>query len=180
MEKGIKPGRGIDKRENRHELTPPHVIITLEGPPIQKGRPRVTRFGTFTPKKTKAYQHALGLAAMRAMAGREIITCPVEVMILLTFEPPASWSQRKRAAACALDFAPAVKPDIDNLAKSVLDGLNGVVFQDDAQCYHLVASKEYGRIGQTGVRVIPRPDLVYMPNGSQPEKNETGEYRHGV
>jgi Holliday junction resolvase RusA-like endonuclease len=36
------------------------------------------------------------------------------------------------------------RPDIDNIVKAILDGLNGVVFADDASVAQLVASKEYG------------------------------------
>ena len=36
------------------------------------------------------------------------------------------------------------KPDIDNVAKIVLDSFNGVVFEDDAQVYELRVLKGYG------------------------------------
>jgi Holliday junction resolvase RusA-like endonuclease len=36
------------------------------------------------------------------------------------------------------------RPDIDNVVKAILDGLNGVVFADDAVVAQLVASKHYG------------------------------------
>jgi Holliday junction resolvase RusA-like endonuclease len=36
------------------------------------------------------------------------------------------------------------RPDIDNIVKAILDGLNGVVFADDASVAQLVSSKEYG------------------------------------
>lgn len=34
------------------------------------------------------------------------------------------------------------KPDLDNLAKSVLDALNGIVWRDDAQVASLSMSKQ--------------------------------------
>ena len=36
------------------------------------------------------------------------------------------------------------KPDIDNVIKSVLDGLNGVAYEDDKQVVKLTANKYYG------------------------------------
>lgn len=43
------------------------------------------------------------------------------------------------------------KVDLDNLAKAILDSLNGVVYDDDAQIYALVAEKDFvnGLIGNT-------------------------------
>ncbi len=35
------------------------------------------------------------------------------------------------------------KPDVDNLAKSVLDGMNKIVYDDDSQIIVLLTSKEY-------------------------------------
>lgn len=33
-------------------MKPPNIDFTLPGLPVQKDRPRITRFGTFTPRKT--------------------------------------------------------------------------------------------------------------------------------
>lgn len=38
---------------------------------------------------------------------------------------------------------PFVKPDIDKLARAVLDGMTGIVFRDDAQVVSLQANKAY-------------------------------------
>lgn len=37
------------------------------------------------------------------------------------------------------------KPDLDNLIKSVVDGLSGILFEDDKQIVDLHASKRYAR-----------------------------------
>lgn len=39
---------------------------------------------------------------------------------------------------------PTVKPDIDKLARTVLDALTGVVYKDDSQVCHLTLGKIYG------------------------------------
>ena len=39
---------------------------------------------------------------------------------------------------------PFIRPDIDNLARAVLDGLTGVAYEDDEQVVKLIATKEYG------------------------------------
>ena len=32
------------------------IKLTIPGEPVAKGRPRVTRYGTYTPEKTKNYE----------------------------------------------------------------------------------------------------------------------------
>lgn len=39
---------------------------------------------------------------------------------------------------------PSVKPDLDKLVRAVLDGLTGVVYEDDSQVIMIKASKTYG------------------------------------
>lgn len=38
---------------------------------------------------------------------------------------------------------PCKKPDIDNIIKIILDGLNGVMFDDDKQVVNVSATKVY-------------------------------------
>jgi Holliday junction resolvase RusA-like endonuclease len=41
------------------------------------------------------------------------------------------------------------KPDVDNLAKAILDALNGVAYEDDSQVYSLEVQKWYVGVGGT-------------------------------
>lgn len=43
--------------------------------------------------------------------------------------------------------------DIDNLAKSCLDALNGIAFEDDRQVVELIARKASGRSAQTCITI---------------------------
>ena len=53
------------------------------------------------------------------------------------------------------------KPDLDKLARAVLDALTGVAFQDDAQVTRLACTKRYALQGeQPGVLVTLRADEV--------------------
>lgn len=45
------------------------------------------------------------------------------------------------------------KPDADNIAKAVLDGLNGVAFVDDSQVVALMVKKTYGLTPKVKVRI---------------------------
>jgi Holliday junction resolvase RusA-like endonuclease len=41
------------------------------------------------------------------------------------------------------EILPMVKPDTDNIAKGVLDSLNGIAYQDDKQVVELKVNKFY-------------------------------------
>ena len=52
-------------------------------------------------------------------------------------------------------FVVTTKPDCDNLGKSVMDGLNGVAWDDDKQVCRLVVTKNYALSGRAGeVRIL--------------------------
>jgi Holliday junction resolvase RusA-like endonuclease len=124
------------------------VRFTVPGQPVAKGRPRMTVRGgharAYTPAKTVAYEGLIALAAQDAMAGRDLIEGPVHLVITASFLIPPSWSAKKRAAANSGMLWHTSKPDGDNIAKAVGDGLNGVVFADDSQVAICKISKQYG------------------------------------
>lgn len=46
---------------------------------------------------------------------------------------------------------PLKKPDVDNVAKIILDALNGIAYRDDKQVVTLIVKKSYA--GESGVGV---------------------------
>jgi Holliday junction resolvase RusA-like endonuclease len=80
-------------------------------------------------------------------------------LILRAFLPvPGSWPKSKKAKALAGIITPTVKPDADNLAKSVCDALNGVAWVDDKQVIKLHVFKAYG---------VPRVEVEIWAEGEQ-------------
>ena len=59
---------------------------------------------------------------------------PVSVSISFFIRKPASVKRNY----------PAVRPDVDKLARFVLDAASGVIYEDDAQVINLDLSKQYG------------------------------------
>ena len=57
------------------------------------------------------------------------------------------------------------KPDIDNIAKIVLDSFNGVVFEDDAQVYDLKVVKAIRR----GAMFVDRGHLLDVVTETPPQ-----------
>lgn len=119
----------------------PFCLFELTGPPRGKGALRyrvvLPRFGKpfasgYPDEKTTAYMEAVGWAARAAMKGRQPTTKPVSVLIHAFMQIPVSWTKREKSDALIGAIRPTGKPDFDNIAKGVCDGMTGIVWQDDA------------------------------------------------
>ena len=107
----------------------------------------------YTPKKTREYEEYVGWRAKREMRGQSKTSEPVQLMFNAYIEVPKSWPNWKRDLALAGKIEPTCKPDIDNIEKALLDGLNGVVWHDDAQVVSVQKNKYYARNPQVTVAV---------------------------
>lgn len=98
------------------------VKITVPGRPVPKGRPRLGMNGrkayVYTPPETKEYEKLVGWVAKAT--GCKPVKIPVAVV---------------------LDVYIKRKLDVDNIAKSILDGLNGIAYEDDDQVVALLVRK---------------------------------------
>lgn len=95
--------------------------IVIPGRPIPKHRPRASGAGhkmyVYTPQETKRYERQVMLIAAAAAKGKVFFN-DIAIGIKLYF------SDRKFG-------------DIDNYAKSILDGLQGTLFENDKQVARL-------------------------------------------
>lgn len=127
------------------------IRFFIPGQPRGKGRPRATARGgyvrAYTDPKTRAYEHSVRAAYQEA--GGERMEGPLRVEIRAVFTPPQSLSKRRRAGL--MEQPHTKKPDVDNITKSILDGLNGAAYQDDSAVAEIIASKTYG--AEAGVEV---------------------------
>lgn len=138
------------------------LTFTIPGDPVPKARPRAFRdsrgnIRTYTPRETRAAEQKakaeidarlcrLGIRARPVLGGK-----PVAVDLVFHLPIPASWPARKRELADgALSSS---KPDGDNLAKLILDAMNGVVFADDRQIAGLRVEKRYSKEPRTEIKV---------------------------
>jgi Holliday junction resolvase RusA-like endonuclease len=117
------------------------IRIELPGVPLGKGRPRgrivmprnkAPFISFYTPAASAAYETALKWVGRVAMRSRKPFTGALQVAVTAHMPVPESWSETKRGKALAGEIRPSVKPDADNILK-MLDGLNTVVWVDDAQ-----------------------------------------------
>lgn len=114
-----------------------------------KGRPRFRNTGkyvqTYTDEKTANYENLVKLSFINA-GGEKLVEKgrPLGVKIDLFKSVPRSFSKKASKQALQGVFRWVSKPDCDNVAKSILDALNGVAFDDDSQIVELVVRKHYG------------------------------------
>lgn len=115
--------------------------------PKGKDRPRFVRRGnfvqTYTTKATKDYEETIKKAFLEQCKGqydKEYIG-PIKVEIWAFFEPPKSYSNKKRIEL--IDTPHLKRPDSDNIGKIVMDSLNGVAWKDDSQVSDLIVHKYY-------------------------------------
>lgn len=124
-----------------------HTCFMIPGKPRGKERPRFNkRTGdVFTPPKTTDYEKTVRYCYMNAYPSvRDRLhegACFVEVTAY--YPIPQSWPRKKKMAAIAGGILPEVKPDWDNVGKTVCDALNGLAWRDDAQVVSALVSKRY-------------------------------------
>ena len=125
------------------------MTFTFEivGEPQGKGRPRFSTRGgfvkTYTPEKTASYENFVKLCYLNKYKGQKL-DGEIVAEIIAYFPIPKSFSKKKRAEAIEGKIKPTKKPDTDNIAKTILDSLNGIAFEDDKQVVALLVKKLYG------------------------------------
>ena len=123
--------------------------LTLTIEPKPKERPRATVVGgharIYTPKTTEDYEKKIRSAWTKAN-GNQPLTGPVIVRIHLGMPIPKSTTKAMKVKMLEKKVVPVTKPDIDNLAKSILDAINGVAYKDDNQIATLLVKKFYAEV----------------------------------
>jgi Holliday junction resolvase RusA-like endonuclease len=139
------------------------VNFSIETNPVPKGRPRFRRTKTFittyTPKKTLDFEGLVRKHSQEAMGPTEPLETPVWIALYFRLPIPASYSKKRKEACLSGSEKPISMRggDIDNLAKAVLDGMNGVVFKDDCQITVMHCTKIYSNV--PGVNILVKEDL---------------------
>ena len=124
------------------------IVFTVDGPAVPKQRPRISGRQAYTPKRTKDYEERVREAFRSSHHGFVPVypkDAPVKASIEIIQAIPKSWPNTKHLKAERGEIVPTSRNgDIDNIAKSILDALNGYVYLDDCQVTTLIISKRYG------------------------------------
>lgn len=117
------------------------LSFTVPAEPVAMPRPRVAVRGGrphgYTPPHAAQAQWEIRQRALAAMGGSPPMQGPLRVTVTAWLRQPASIAKRDRLTAL-----PTRRPDVDNFAKTVLDGCSPL-WLDDAQVVDLVARKRY-------------------------------------
>ena len=112
--------------------------LIYEIDPVPKARARITKFGAYTPKKTKDFEKYIRQNTIcRKFDG------PLAIDIVFYIKRPKT----------VIREYPCVKPDIDNLFKAVTDALNGMAYNDDSQIVKVTTEKAYADKGKIVVKI---------------------------
>jgi len=124
------------------------ISIYFDISPQPKSRPRFASKGkrvyAYTDKKTRVFEKDIKAMAVEQYKGAPLLG-PLKIEVTFFIKPPRTVKRSH----------PHVKPDIDNLLKSLMDPLNGIVYKDDAQVVTVVAHKRYREDAGIMLEIFP-------------------------
>lgn len=162
-----------DASASRLSVIEEPIHFVIPGPPTAKGRPRFahmkTKRGkhftrTYSDKETASFENLVKIAYWQQRTGKPSESA-IFVVVTYYLPIPKSWPKYRREWAQHHPYPVTKRPDLDNLTKSVLDGLNGVAFQDDAQVYRIITTKLYSDNPRTEVTVRFAPNVERKRHG---------------
>jgi crossover junction endodeoxyribonuclease RusA len=132
--------------EGSHSPSAPSPIVrfTVLGIPAGKGSKRAFPHRTTgrimvvddNPPKLREWERAVRYALEEAVIGVERFDGPVGAHVAFYMQKPKSAPKTRRVW-------PTKKPDIDKLARAILDPMTGILFRDDGQVIDLHVTKHY-------------------------------------
>lgn len=116
-----------------------------------KQRPRFNGKFVYTPQNTINYENWVKACYLEKYKNEKPFEKALEVNIIAFFEIPKSVSKKKKEQMLNNEINPTTKPDTDNIAKSILDSLNGIAYLDDKQVVDLRVRKQYAEVPSVSV-----------------------------
>lgn len=117
------------------------IKLIVPGNPVSKGRPRVCKWGTYTPEKTVNYETLI--KELFIVSNQEKLNGALSLDMRAFFPIPKSTSKKNRELMIEQQIFPTKKPDLDNIIKIIGDSLNGLAYDDDSQIITVLAQKAY-------------------------------------
>ncbi len=133
----------------------PHIIyLNVPYVPTSQKRHRHTRGGrTYDPCSEQKRDFLRLCQSISAPPVDEHMHAPIGCMLTFTFARPCSHRTSKGVLRKSAPLCHVYKPDADNLAKFVMDALNGVYYKDDSQICALQVLKRYGDEGSVRIEL---------------------------
>ena len=119
------------------------ISFYIDGKVQAKQRPRLGRYSRYTPAQTKNYENWAKLCFINKYPNFKPLEKALRVNIFAYYEIPKSAGKKRKYDMLNDNIRPTIKPDIDNIAKSILDSLNKIAYLDDKQVVDLEVKKMY-------------------------------------
>lgn len=136
------------------------IVLDIPYEVTPMGRPRVTKYGIFYNKNYTMFRELVGDWARKEQAkqGFALISKSEGIKISAVFymKTPKSWSKKKTIHAHGKHVLNMQKGDLDNMAKSVFDTLQGICYEDDNQIVNMQLCKVWDK-DSAGIKMILRP-----------------------
>lgn len=136
------------------------IEFKVEGKAVPQPRPRVVRMRNgqsraYNSEKSVVYKRIVKAAALSEMNKQRLTMTdrPLSMRLTFVFAPPKSYTKKKLEAVKSGELRYTKKPDLDNLAKAILDACNNTVYKDDSQIITLSINKEYGHTDHVAVKI---------------------------
>ena len=129
------------------------INFVIPGRVQAKQRPRFNGKFAYTPKQTVEYENWIRTCLLDKYKKIKPFEEPLKAKIIAYYEIPKSTSKKKKQQMLNCEIFPTVKPDTDNIAKSILDSLNGIAYLDDKQIVKLEVEKYYSQAPSTVVMI---------------------------
>ncbi|MEZ0482635.1 RusA family crossover junction endodeoxyribonuclease [Planococcus sp. SSTMD024] len=133
------------------------IAFEIVGQPVAQGRPRAGKSFTgktvlYDPAKSRDFKQYVKLIASQHKP-QELIQGPIHLELTFYQPTPKKYQTRPKQELIAAGLLlPTTKPDVDNLAKGVKDGLSKIIWQDDSQVVSMTVKKLYS--------ITPRVDVL--------------------
>ena len=127
--------------------------FTIPGKVQAKQRPRFNGKFAYTQRETVAYENWVKTCYLEKYKGQKLLEKPLKVKIIAYYDIPKSTSKKKQKMMLDNEIFPTIKPDADNIAKSILDSLNGIAYLDDKQVVKLIVEKYYSKSANVTVMI---------------------------
>jgi crossover junction endodeoxyribonuclease RusA len=145
------------------------IAFDVTGTPAPKGSSRAftnrhTGKASLVPggskvnrENLKSWDREVRTSALEALgprpSGPVFVKVPLAVSIEFRLARPGGHWHPKKGLKTSAPVAPASKPDLDKLARSTLDSLTGLAFDDDSRIVRLAVTKVYADPGREGARI---------------------------
>ena len=127
--------------------------FTVMAVPRGQGRPRAGNGTIYKAREDKAWEKVILTSYSMHNPGVKPYTGAVKISIEAVMPVPVSKPRRVQDDMMTGKVPVMKKPDVDNIAKAVLDALNGAAWLDDKQVIALRVAKRYGHPARMTVEI---------------------------